>query len=318
MKNALLTTSILSLSLFAAACGGDTPEPTSETASAPPATETPAPDEMGSMTLEEIVTADWRSEGNIARNEFRNPVETLEFFDIEPDDSVLEVWPGGGWYTEILAPYLAEEGRYIAAGPDPAASDYAQRSYDSFSERFLSAPEMYGEIEFVPLSRDTGPLLAEGDCVDAVLTFRNIHNWMAGQYADKMFSDMYDALCEGGTLGVVEHRLNSADMQDPSASNGYVHEDYAVQLAEAAGFVLVESSEINANPADTKDHPGGVWNLPPNLRTTDANREEIEGYDASVFEAIGESDRMTLMFRKPTAEEIAAAEAEAAEEETEE
>lgn len=321
MKSVLLGTSILSLALFTAACGGETPD--TEQAATPPAAEAPAPAAeseatSASMTLEQTANGAWRSESNIARNEFRNPVETLEFFGVEPTDTVIEIWPGGGWYTEVIAPFLKGEGTYIAAGPDPAASDYAQRAYDNFSGRFMADAETFGDVEFVAISRDTGPLMADGECADVVLTFRNIHNWMSGQYADKMFSDMFDALCPGGTLGVVEHRLNSADTQAPGAPSGYVHEDYARQLAEDAGFIFEEASEINANPLDTKDHPGGVWNLPPNLRSTDANREEIENYDASVFEAIGESDRMTLRFRKPTAEDIAAAEAAAAEDETEE
>ena len=311
MKSVMLSTSVLSLALLTAACGGETPE--TETASAPPpaeTVETPATPEVAStgISLEEAANGAWRAEGNADRNQYRHPVETLEFFGVEPTDTVIEVWPGGGWYTEIIAPFLKGQGTYIAAGPDPASSDYAQRAYDNFSNRFMYDADNYGTVEFVALSRDTGPLMADGECADVILTFRNIHNWMSGQYADKMFSDMYEALCPGGTLGVVEHRLNSADTQAPGAPSGYVHEDYARQMAEDAGFIFVESSEINANPLDTKDHPGGVWNLPPNLRSTDANREEIENYDASVFEAIGESDRMTLMFRKPTAEEIAAAE----------
>ena len=299
-----------------AACSGanEAPSEPLEAETPPIVEDVPA----GPLSLAEAVAGDWRSDEEKARDAWRHPAETLDFFEIEPGETVIEIWPGGGWYTEVIAPFLKGEGTYIAAGPDPAASDYAQRAYDNFSGRFMADAETFGDVEFVAISRDTGPLMADGECADVVLTFRNIHNWMSGQYADKMFSDMYDALCPGGTLGVVEHRLNSADTQAPGAPSGYVHEDYARQLAEDAGFIFEEASEINANPLDTKDHPGGVWNLPPNLRSTDANREEIENYDASVFEAIGESDRMTLRFRKPTAEDIAAAEAAAAEDETEE
>ncbi|MAP96310.1 MAG: hypothetical protein CMK07_15300 [Ponticaulis sp.] len=313
--------SVSALALLLAACGGDTEAPV-ETSSATPeaemteatpeATETP---EAVSMTLDDIVVGDWRDPANIERNQYRNPVETLEFFGVEPDDAVLEVWPGGGWYTEVLAPYLKDEGQYYAAMVDPSSA-FGERAMTMFENNFLSHPDVYGDIETVILGRDSEPMFAEGS-LDYVLTFRNVHNWMAGEYADKMFQDMYDALKPGGILGVVEHRLNSAETQAPGAPTGYVHEDYVQQLATAAGFVFVEGSEVNANEADTKDHPGGVWNLPPNLRTTDANGDEIADYDASYFSDIGESDRMTLMFKKPTAEELAEMQA-AAEEETEE
>lgn len=307
MSKYLKTISAAALILGLAACGNNTEKPAEATSEVPP--EITAPEDAavsGAISLDDAVAGVWRDPKNTARDTARHPKETLEFFGIEPDQTVLEVWPGGGWYTEILAPYLKDSGTYIAVGFDTETSDFARRGMAAFDTAFVSKPETFGDIRLAALSKTSGPLVASG-MADAVLTFRNIHNWMAGEYADKVFADMYDALKPGGTLGVVEHRLNSGDIQDPKAGNGYVHEDYVRQLAEAAGFIFVESSEINANPKDTKDHPGGVWNLPPNLRTTNAAGEEIADYDAAHFTDIGESDRMTLKFRKPTAEEVAAA-----------
>tara|TARA_B100001179_G_C18551016_1_gene386067 strand:+ start:105 stop:1073 length:969 start_codon:yes stop_codon:yes gene_type:complete len=304
-----------SLSLLLAACGGDeSAEPANTSEPVNGAETTPdaemAASEAAPVSLEAAASGSWRSEANKARDAYRNPVETLEFFGIEPDDTVVEVWPGGGWYTEILAPYLKDNGTYYAAMVDPS-SPFGQRAMESFEANFISKPETYGDIQTVILGRDSEPMFAQGEA-DVVLTFRNVHNWMAGSYADKMFDDMYDALKPNGILGVVEHRLNSADTQAPGAPTGYVHEDYVKQLAEDAGFVFVDSSEVNANSADTKDHPGGVWTLPPTMRSQDADGNTFENYDPATYEAIGESDRMTLKFRKPTAEEIAEMEAAAA------
>ena len=246
----------------------------------------------------------WRSDADRARDAYRHPLETLEFFEVEPNETVLEIWPGGGWYTAILAPYLSANGTYIAAGFDPASGDFARNAMAAFQTNFVDMPETFGDITVSMLTRESGPLAPEGS-VDTVLTFRNIHNWMAGEYADKVFADMYAALKPGGTLGVVEHRLPSANVQDPGASTGYVHEDFVKELAEDAGFIFVDASEINANPKDTADHPGGVWTLPPNLRSKSLEGEPIPEYDAATYTDIGESDRMTLKFRKPTAKELA-------------
>lgn len=302
----------VALAALLTACGGSetpvsdttpTPTETPETPETPIETTTPAAD-----PLEAAITGSWRSEANQARDIFRHPQETLEFLGVEPDDTIIEIWPGGGWYTEILAPFVKDEGKYIAAGVD-TSSAFGQRAFEAFETNFLSRPDLFGEIDFTVIGRGSEPMVETGTA-DAVLTFRNIHNWMAGGYTEHMFETMYGALKPGGTLGVVEHRLGSSDTQDPRASNGYVHEDYVKQVAEAAGFVFVESSEVNANPRDTKDHPGGVWNLPPNLRTTDANGDDIVDYDPTQFTSIGESDRMTLKFIKPLEEPEADVEAE--------
>lgn len=304
----MLTTRTLIPSLLAAslltACGGEPadtvgPAPSTEA----PSVETPqtevAPD--AAVSLADILAGDQRDEKNKARDQFRNPAETLEFFGLEPDMTVVEISPGGGWYTEILAPYLnAGGGTYIAAHFDPNAnSDYAQRSLGNFRERFVDQPEVYGEIVMSVMSKDTEGVAPAGTA-DMVLTFRNVHNWMRGGYADTAFEHFYTALKPGGILGVVEHRAKNDAPQDPEAVSGYVRQDYTIALAEAAGFELVATSEINANPKDTADHPFGVWTLPPVRRSSEGrDAPSPEGFDRAAYDAIGESDRMTLKFIKP-------------------
>ncbi len=291
MKPAIFSTAFAAL-ILAAACG--------EKAPAPPAGEAAGnlpKAELG--TLEWAAAGTWRIDAEKARDQWRHPVETLNFFGIRSSDTVVELFPGGGWYTAILGPYLKSGGgKLIAAHPDPAASDSARANVEAYAAAFVQHPEVYGDIEIAIASR-TSPGLAADGSADAVVTFRNIHNWMAGGYAAKMFADAYRALKPGGVLGVVEHRLPSARDQDLAASSGYVLESYVVQLAENAGFVLEESSELNANPEDTADHPMGVWMLPPNMRAPAPGTPEALAYDAATYTAIGESDRMTLRFRKP-------------------
>jgi predicted methyltransferase len=279
----------LGAALLLVACGE---KPTA----APTAAETP---ETGKGSLEWAVNGKWRIEAEKARDPYRHPVETLSFFGIKPTDTVVEIYPGGGWYTAILGPYLKEGGgKLYAAHPDPASSPGNQSNVEAYKDAFVANPQTYGQIEVTIASRES-PGLAPDGTADAVLTFRNVHNWMAGGYAEKIFADAYKALKPGGVLGVEEHRLPSARDQDITASTGYVQEAYVVQLAERAGFKLEESSEINANPKDTANHPFGVWMLPPNLRAPQPGTPEAEGYDAAQYKAIGESDRMTLRFRKP-------------------
>lgn len=246
----------------------------------------------GANSLQHWLDGDHRSAANIARNEARNPVETLEFFGLEPDMSVIEIGPSGGWYTEILAPYLAAHGRYYGAHFSPNSTvGYHRPSLERFEEKMRSNPELYGmtTIRFLnpPQEWAVGP--AEG--ADMALTFRNVHNWiMAGQEHD-YFAAFYANLKPGGILGVVEHRAPEGSGMEMMRTSGYVTEEYVKQLAAEAGFEFVESSEINANPLDTKDYAEGVWTLPPTFQMGDQDRER--------YAAIGESDRMTLKFRKP-------------------
>lgn len=289
MKSGFLLLSFAALAL--AACGGgESPAPAAAPVSAEMA---PA-----QAPLEAAVAGSWRLEREKARDQYRHPVETLTFFGVKPSDTVVEIAPGGGWYTAILAPYLKSGGgKLYAAHVDPAASEGARQNVENYKAAFADK-DRYGDITVTVASRDS-PGLAPDGSADAVLTFRNIHNWMAGGYADKIFADAFRALKPGGVLGVEEHRLPSARDQDLRATSGYVLESYVMQLAQNAGFVFEEASEINANPKDTADHPLGVWMLPPTLDKPAPGTPEAEGYDQAKYIAIGESDRMTLRFRKP-------------------
>ncbi len=232
-----------------------------------------------------------RSEANIARNVYRHPVETLTFFGLEPDMTVLEVLPGGLWYTEVIAPVVAEDGRYIAASYDlslPDLPDYMTRAQDALVKRFEEAPEIYGELELAtlhPPSIDLG----EDESVDLVVTFRSTHGMVRSEAAERAYAAFFDVLKPGGVLGVVQHRAGPET--DLAKFTGYLPQERVIAIAEGAGFVLEETSEINANPKDRANYEKGVWTLPPSLRLGDEGREE--------YLAIGESDRMTLRFRKP-------------------
>ena len=250
--------------------------------------------------IDQILAGDHRSDEERARDQFRNPRETLEFFGVKPDMSVVEIWPGGGWYTQVIAPYLKSGGgKYYAAGfSRTGASDRVIAALDRFQETFVDHPEIYGDIEMTVLG--SGGEIAPPGSADAVLTFRNVHNWQSRGTAEEYFIEFYKALKPGGILGVVEHRADGADLPE-DGSSGYVHTDVVKALAAAAGFEFDRSSEINANAGDTKDHPFGVWTLPPVRRSSEVRGVDDPDFDRSKFDAIGESDRMTLMFRKPVA-----------------
>ncbi|HPE46949.1 MAG TPA: hypothetical protein PLR76_01075 [Hyphomonas sp.] len=274
-----------------AAAPGDAP-------AAAPDTAQPATD-----ALQQAIGSDLRSPAEKARDVWRHPKETLDFFGVKPDQTVIEIWPGGGWYTNILAPWLASGGgKLVLAVFDPAAApdDERRARTETLNEEFKAnyADPKFGTLEYTVFSSVSGPLVAPGSA-DAILTFRNIHNWMAGGYEQKFFNDAFAALKPGGVLGVVEHRLPSTGTQDPSASSGYVHEDYVKALAANAGFEFDGESEINANPDDTADHPYGVWTLPPVSRQPGEDEIPPDGWDPAKYQAIGESDRMTLKFIKP-------------------
>ena len=234
--------------------------------------------------LATIVDGGARSANNKARDGYRHPKESLAFFGVKPDSIVVEILPGGGYWSEILNPYVQAKGRYRAAvfNFDPATAD-AQKFAADFYARFPGS-EVVGFAADAPV---TGP---EGSA-DFVLTFRDIHNWMKRGTAESAFRNFYKTLKPGGVLGVEEHRAKADVPQDPQALSGYVREDEVVKLAEGAGFKLVARSEINANPKDTKDYPEGVWTLPPTYR--------LKEVDHAKYEAIGESDRATLKFVKP-------------------
>jgi predicted methyltransferase len=241
--------------------------------------------------LTAILAGDQRSAEERARDVYRHPKETLLFFGIRPEMRVLEVWPEPGWYTEVIAPLLRDKGKYYAGviPADPTNKHITQRLED-YRTKLASRPDLYDRVSVVSFAGDGGDVVPAGS-LDMVVTFRNIHNWMARDTAAQAFASMYRALRPGGVLGVVEHRGNPAVPQDPHAKSGYVNEDYAVRLIEAQGFRLVATSEINANPKDTKDYEQGVWTLPPTYRLGERDRDK--------YAAVGESDRFTLRFVKP-------------------
>ncbi len=256
---------------------------------APPAS--PPRDEATAAAIERVLTGEHRSAEHRARDEYRHPLDTLLFFGIRPDMTVVEAWPGSdGWYTEILAPLLAGHGQlFVAQVPSAPANPYNSASLASFTQKLAARPDLYGKVTVTTLGAEVGDIAPPGSC-DLVVAFRNIHNWMNLGYARPAFESMARALKPGGILGVVEHRADPARAQDPRATNGYVNEEYAIALIESAGFELVARSEINANPRDTKDYEQGVWALPPSYRQGNRDREKYQG--------IGESDRFTLKFRK--------------------
>jgi predicted methyltransferase len=235
------------------------------------------------------------------RDAARHPLQTLMFWGIEGDMTVLEILPGLGWYTSILAPYLAANGgRLIVAGFDPRSPSLAQRETLALWEtRFAHDRELYGDIARTVVGAEATPLAA-ANSVDLAILANNVHTMMAGGIAERVFRDVLAALKPGGAFGVEQHRASSTGLQDPVAGTGYVQEAYVRALAEEAGFEFVAASDINANPRDTRDHPFGVWTLPPTLRTAPLSEPDDPSFNTASYEAIGESDRMTLKFRKPS------------------
>ena len=247
--------------------------------------------ETTAQALDRILADAHRPAADSARDVYRHPKETLLFFGLRPLMQVAEIWPEPGWYTEVIAPLVKDQGKYTAALSAPQPDNpYVTARTAAYLQRFAANQERYGKIELTTFAKDGGELAAPGS-LDMVVTFRNIHNWMSGGWAPQAFAKMYKALKPGGILGVVEHRGNPQVPQDPKAKSGYVREDEAIRLIESQGFALVAQSQINANPKDTKDYSQGVWTLPPVYRLGDKDKD--------VYAAIGESDRFTLKFVKP-------------------
>lgn len=243
--------------------------------------------------LQALLDAPHRSAEEKSRDIYRHPVETLRFFDVQQNMTVVEIWPGaGGWYTSLLAPYLYESGTYYAAQfPEDSDIAFYRRAVTRFKEKLASHPEVYDHVRITALNPPAYTAIAPAGTVDRVLTFRNVHNWAKAGKAEAVFASFFEALKPGGILGVVEHRAPEVRPLSRQIETGYMSEGYVIELAEKAGFKLVARSEINANPKDQTNHPAGVWSLPPTLRLGDQDRE--------TYQAIGESDRMTLKFVKP-------------------
>jgi predicted methyltransferase len=257
------------------------------------ATDSP-PQAANSASLDAAIAGPQRSDKARARDVYRHPEQTLQFFGIAPTQAVLEIAPGGGWYTDILAPYLHDAGQlyeaqYLSTSVDLAAEDEATDT--AYRRKLADAPAVYGKVVVGTLHAGRFMGFEAQERFDRVFTFRNIHNWMKDGQIDANLRAFYGALKHGGELGVEEHRANPGTTVQQMIDTGYVTEAFVIEHAQAAGFRLVARSEINANPRDTKDYPNGVWSLPPTYKGGDADRAR--------YAAIGESDRMTLRFVKP-------------------
>ncbi len=246
--------------------------------------------------LDQVLAGAWREPKNTARDQYRHPKQTLEFFGLKSGMTLVEVTPGGGWYSEILAPALKGGGHYIAAITIPKKPEgEAAQDKSALEKKFGGDAAEYGEAVTVQFDPKAPNLGAPGSA-DMVVTFRNVHNWVMADTAPQMFKAFFDVLKPGGVLGVTDHRAAPGADLAKIKQSGYLPEDYVIKLATDAGFKLEAKSEINANPKDTKDYEKGVWTLPPTLELGDKDREK--------YVAIGESDRMTLKFVKPTGDKI--------------
>lgn len=308
------TFALVSLALLLGACGqthgADGAKPAAPASGARPAAETSvrtlpmagdqpnqivppmSAGQMSAQQLDRVLAGDWRPDADKARDRYRHPRATLEFFGIRPDMTVIEITPGGGWYARILAPLLRDNGQYVAAVFAPSSGDYNSKQAETLHALFASRPDVFGKARVVGMD-PKAPVLGPPGSADMVLTFRNVHNWVQAGTQDAMFKAFYDVLAPGGVLGVVDHRAAADTTLADSRGSGYLPQDAVVRMAERAGFELDAGSDINANPKDTRDYPKGVWTLPPTLTLGDRDRAR--------YQAIGESDRMTLRFIKPEA-----------------
>lgn len=239
--------------------------------------------------LTAAVASPVRKPAHVARDAVRHPVEELTYFGLAPTQTVVELWPGGGYWTDILAPYLAPHGHFYVALPAPGDAE-EDAGVAKWRARFTAQPEHYGTIVQTTLGPGQFDIAPAGSA-DLVLTFRNLHNWMDAGYAPQALAACFRALKPGGIFGVEEHRGRADRPQDPKAKDGYVRQDYTIALAKQAGFELVGSSEMLANPRDTKDWVDGVWTLPPTLSQGEKDRDR--------YIAVGEADNFVLKFRKP-------------------
>jgi predicted methyltransferase len=240
--------------------------------------------------LAKAVAGSWRTPAAVARDPARHPAEELAFFGIKPTMTVIEIWPSGGYWTEILAPYLHDHGTYYAAGLPKSMGDRAAKAVEKFQAKLDADKALYGNVKLTEFGKGVSDIAPPGSA-DLVVTFRNLHNWVADGWADQAMASFYSALKPGGILGIEDHRGPADKPQDPDAKSGYIRQDYAIALARKAGFEYVGASEIDANPKDTKDYPEGVWTLPPDLTLGDKDRAK--------YVAIGEADNFVLKFRKP-------------------
>lgn len=240
---------------------------------------------------EEALKTAHRTPEFVLRDQYRHPLETLTFFGVKPGMTVVEIWPGKGWYTEVLVPYVGDGDFYAAHFPTGVGVDFYDKNHALFVNKLAAHANVYNRVKMASFDPKRHQLTVPEGSADQVLTFRNVHNWLRSESEAAAFELFYKVLKPGGVLGVVEHRALVGTDWDTMKTSGYMTEEYVINLAEKAGFVLEEKSEINSNPKDMKNHPKGVWTLPPTLRLKEQDRDK--------YLAIGESDRMTLKFRKP-------------------
>ncbi|HEX5340181.1 MAG TPA: methyltransferase [Gammaproteobacteria bacterium] len=250
----------------------------------------PAANSNVGALISSAMQGNWRSDAHKARDKYRHPKQTLEFFGLQPGMMVVELWPGGGWYTEILAPVLHDRGKLIAASV-PARGYGESDTARKYAAMLAATPAVYGKVKLIDFMPPGKMSLGADGSADMVLTFRNLHNWQGIKGIEPVFQSAFRVLKHGGVFGVVEHRAPAGKSVEQTFHSGYMPVDYVIREAEQAGFKLVAQSEINANPKDTKDYPKGVWTLPPSFTLGDKQRAK--------YTAIGESDRMTLKFVKP-------------------
>lgn len=283
MSTRLILAALLLLPLMPADAGAAQPELDATTSSA----------------LDDAMSGEHRSAENKARDKYRHPKETLAFFGFRSDMTVVEIWPGGGWYTEILAPALKENGRLYAVqySVNPQYS-YQRRYFGAFLTKAGESPDVFRDVIVTAMDFPYQLNIAPSGAADLVVTFRNAHNWVSSGYhkasAQLAFQAMFDVLKPGGVLGIVDHRWPDAENEDPHAEDGYISEQRLIAFAEEAGFEFAGRSDVNRNAKDTHDHPEGVWTLPPSFALDEQDREK--------YLAIGESDRLTIRFVKPAAE----------------
>ncbi|NRB39255.1 MAG: class I SAM-dependent methyltransferase [Pseudomonadales bacterium] len=254
------------------------------------------------QALHQSIKAEHREARNTKRDQYRHPKAVLRFFDVQPQMTIVEIWPSTGWWTEILGPYTHGIGHYYAAGFAMTAErtpQWRKKMQINFANKLAARPKLYGHIVSTELSVPQRVVIAPPASADRVLTFRNVHNWMKGDYAQAMFNVMYVALKPGGVLGLVEHRAKPGTSLADMINSGYVTEAYIKELSLKAGFQFDQSSELNANGKDSTLHPKGVWTLPPSLRLCKTFEDKAHQQCVEKYRALGESDRMTLRFIKP-------------------
>lgn len=259
-------------------------------------------DTSADSVMVEVVNGEWRNADDTARDSERHPVESLTFWGLRPGMTILELQPGAGWWTEILASYALRTGGRLDAATsdlnDPEVPERVREQRQRYAVHLDASPEIYGTVALLNWGARSGPLPAES--FDFALVARSIHGWMRRGMTESAFTRLYDALKPGGVLAIEQHRADPGE-QDPKAESGYVTESFVIEKAREAGFELAGRSEVNANPKDTKDHLFGVWTLPPTRLTAPFGETPDPDFDRTEYDAIGESDRMTLRFVKPAA-----------------